>query len=239
MGVDAVIFDWGGTLTPWHTVDIRACWRAVARVLDPDRAEDVAERLLAAEAALWARVRTDHASATVDEVFTLAELTVGPDVLTERALPELFAFWEPYTHSDPAVLPLFRALRSRGIRIGVLSNTLWPRTEHERVLQRDGLLELIDGAVYSSEIPWAKPHPEAFRAALAAVDVVEPGRVVFVGDRLFEDVHGARSVGMRAVHVPHSAIPASERGHTQGVPDAVVPRLSELLGLVDSWRVAP
>ena len=26
--VDAVIFDWGGTLTPWHTVDLKACWLA-------------------------------------------------------------------------------------------------------------------------------------------------------------------------------------------------------------------
>jgi hypothetical protein len=28
MTVDAVIFDWGGTLTPWHTVDFAECWRA-------------------------------------------------------------------------------------------------------------------------------------------------------------------------------------------------------------------
>jgi putative hydrolase of the HAD superfamily len=24
--VRAVIFDWGGTITPWHTVDLRAQW---------------------------------------------------------------------------------------------------------------------------------------------------------------------------------------------------------------------
>ena len=27
--VRAVIFDWGGTLTPWHTIDHEALWRAV------------------------------------------------------------------------------------------------------------------------------------------------------------------------------------------------------------------
>ena len=69
------------------------------------------------------------------------------------------------------------------IRIGVLSNTLWPRTHHEAVFARDGLLELIDGAVYSSELPVGKPHEDAFVAALRAVGVDDPARAVFVGDR--------------------------------------------------------
>jgi putative hydrolase of the HAD superfamily len=60
----------------------------------------------------------------------------------------------------------------------VLSNTMWPRSAHEQVFIRDGLLELIDGAVYSSEIDWTKPHPEAFRAAMRAVGVTEPDAVI-------------------------------------------------------------
>jgi FMN phosphatase YigB (HAD superfamily) len=28
--IDAVIFDWGGTLTPWKTMDFRAGWRTYA-----------------------------------------------------------------------------------------------------------------------------------------------------------------------------------------------------------------
>ncbi len=62
---------------------------------------------------------------------------------------------------------LFAGLRERGIRIGVLSNTLWPRAVHEEIFARDDVLALIDGAVYTSEVPWTKPHPEAFLAALA------------------------------------------------------------------------
>ena len=95
---------------------------------------------------------------------------------------------------------------------------------------------LIDGAVYSSEIPWTKPHPEAFWAALAAVGVTDPARAVFVGDRPFDDIHGAKQVGMRAVLVPHSAIPDAQKGHVQGDPDAVVQRLGDLLAVVDAWR---
>ena len=66
--------------------------------------------------------------------------------------------------------------------------------------------------------------------------MADPGRGVFVGDRPWDDIHGARSVGMRAVLVPHSEIPAVQLGPVDGEPDAVVQRLAELLPLVDAWR---
>jgi putative hydrolase of the HAD superfamily len=92
---------------------------------------------------------------------------------------------------------VLRRLRERGIKIGVLSNTLWPRTWHEEVFRRDGVLDLIDGAVYSSEIDWTKPHPAAFLAAMAAVGVSDAHRCVFVGDRPWDDIHGGRAWGAR------------------------------------------
>ena len=53
---------------------------------------------------------------------------------------------------------------------------MWPRSRHEQFFVRDGILAVIDGAVYTSEIDWTKPHPEAFRAAMAAIGVsVRPG----------------------------------------------------------------
>jgi putative hydrolase of the HAD superfamily len=40
---------------------------------------------------------------------------------------------------------------------------------------------------------------------------------------------------MRAVLVPHSDIPADQRGHVEGEPDAVVERLADLLPVVERW----
>ena len=225
MTVEAVIFDWGGTLTPWHTVDFAECWRACGL------AEDAADRLLAAETAVWRRSQRTQQSGTLDEVFSSAGVSMTPALVAAY-----FEWWEQHTYTDRDAPPLLRALRARGIKVGVLSNTLWPRVEHDRVFRRDGVLDLIDGAVYTSEITWTKPHPEAFRAALQAVGGTDPARAVFVGDRLFDDIHGARSVGMRAVFVPHSTIPEHQRGTVNGTPDAVVHRLAELLPLVDAWR---
>ncbi|MGH8971502.1 MAG: HAD family hydrolase, partial [Actinomycetes bacterium] len=206
-----------------------------AEVYDVGHADEMAGRILSAEDDAWRAGREHHRSATLDEIFR----SVGVDPVGERherALAAYHAFWEPHTHTDPDVPELFAGLRDRGIRIGVLSNTLWTREHHEAVFRRDGVLEQIDGAVYSSEIPYTKPHPEAFRAAMAAVAADDPARVVFVGDRPYDDVHGAKAIGMRAVLVPHSAIPAVQRGHVEGDPDAVVDRLADLLSLVDGWN---
>src|SRR5690606_17101490 len=119
-------------------------------------------------------------------------------------------------------------LRGRGIKIGVLSNTICSREWHERVFARDKVLDLLDGAVYSSEIPWTKPHVKAFRAAMDAVGADDPASCVFVGDRPYDDIHGAKSAGLRAVQVLHQTTRAFERPGL-APPDAKIRRLDELL----------
>jgi putative hydrolase of the HAD superfamily len=232
--VEAVIFDWGGTLTPWHTIDLREQWAAYTRVYDPSRADELAGQLLDAETQAWGRARDQQASGTLEDLFREVGVEAAGD-RHERAMAAYERFWAPHTLIDPDVPALLAALRGHGIKVGVLSNTLWSRDHHEDVFRRDGVLELIDGAVYTSEIEWTKPHPRAFRAAMSAVGVDDPSRVVFVGDRPYDDVHGAKEVGMRAVLVPHSAIPEDQKGHVEGDPDAVVQRLADLLSVVEAW----
>jgi putative hydrolase of the HAD superfamily len=231
VAVEAVIFDWGGTLTPWRPIDAAGEWRAAAEVVAPDRVDAVTEALIGAAETVWARSRDEYASATLEDICTLAGVAYD-----EGHWHGYRAFWEHATHVDPDVPELLQALRSAGTRVGVLSNTLWPRAWHEEIFERDGLTDLIDGAVYTSEIPWTKPAPEAFLAAMRAVAVGDPAACVFVGDRLYEDIYGARNAGMRAVHIPHSDIPAYQLGHTLGEPDAVVQRLSELPAVLEAWR---
>ncbi|MCW2814289.1 MAG: family hydrolase [Nocardioides sp.] len=231
--IDAVIFDWGGTLTQWHDIDFHAESLALAQaVVGADHDVHVsAERLHRAGETIWGRSRDHQQSSTVADLFVEAGLEHDPDLLEGY-----YAFWEPHTATDPEVGPLWTALRERGLKVGVLSNTIWPRSLHEHFFERDGVRHLIDGDVYTSEIPWTKPSPRAFGAAMDAVGVTDPGACVYVGDRLFDDIWGARNAGMRAVHVPHSTIPSSQVGHTEGVPDAVVHRLADVRAVVAGWR---
>lgn len=51
-----------------------------------------------------------------------------------------------------------------------------------------------------------------------------------VGDRPYDDVHGAKSAGMRFVLIPNSDVPA----YAAAEPDAVISRLAELRPLLES-----
>jgi putative hydrolase of the HAD superfamily len=238
--LEAVVFDWGGTLTPWHQVDFEAQWHAYAGEhaarsgRTPEQAAEMAARILELERTAWLRLREDGGSARIEEI--LAEAGVASDDPAHpAALAAYQEFWEPHTVTDPEVKPLWEGLRDRGIRIGVLSNTIWTRAYHESVFERDGVLHLLDGAVYTSEIEHAKPHPMAFRAALDAIGVSDPAAAAYVGDRPYEDVHGAQRAGLRAVLIPHSDIPPDQQVPVDVEPDAVAHRLLDLLDIVDAW----
>jgi len=232
MDIEAVIFDWGGTLTAWHDIDFHAeslaLAQAVVAVEGAEHDYDAhAARLHQAGATVWGWSRDHQRSATIADLFAEAGLDHDPDLLDAY-----YDFWEPHTLTDPEVGPMWEELRSLGIKVGVLSNTIWPRAWHEGFFRRDGVLDLIDGDVYTSEVPWTKPSPDAFAAATAAVGATDPGRCVYVGDRLFDDIWGAHNAGLRAIHVPHSLIPPEQIGHSEGTPDAVARTLQEVPSIV-------
>lgn len=235
--VRAVIFDWGGTLTPWHTIDLVEQWAVYSRAIhgeDERAGAALAARILAAEEAAWQRARTTHGSAQLDQL--LREVGLDPAHPSQAAaLAAYRRFWEPHTATDVQVRSLWEGLRERGIRVGVLSNTIWSRDYHRGIFERDGVLDLIDADLYSSEMTWAKPHAQAFRDAAAALDV-DPGESVYVGDRPFEDVHGSQRAGMRAIWIPHSEIPLTQQVSVDVVPDGVAHELIDILSIVDRWR---
>jgi putative hydrolase of the HAD superfamily len=232
--VEAVIFDWGGTLSHWvPQAMVPDFWRAAAAAIDPERVDDLAEALLKAEYDVWDQVRGAQRSGKLDEIFAAAmaqhDLQLA-EAQFQLAAGKYFEAWElELRHKDDAV-PMLAALKSMGLKTALLSNTHWPRDFHEMLLERDGLAEFIDARLYTSELTHVKPHPIAFKAALKALDV-RPSRTVFVGDRRYDDVFGAQSLGMRAVLV----LPGPENDDYDVTPDATVESLSELVGVVDGW----
>ena len=235
--LQAVIFDWGGTLTPWHTIDLADLWSAVSRVLAPDGAEQLTNALVQVEREFWERsaaTRGDH-SIRLADILHLAAARTGVDIedgLRHSALGAYLEAWTPHTFAQHDAGDVLRQLRAKGLRLGLLSNTHWPPEWHERILQRDGLLELIDERVYTSELAHTKPHREAFQAIITRL-AVEPQHAVMVGDRPIDDIAGARAIGMRAVLLPNDAVPA---GPVE--PDATITSLSDLLPVIDQWMVA-
>jgi putative hydrolase of the HAD superfamily len=230
--ISAVLFDWGGTLTTFHNVDMIDAWRVAAEVLAPDRVDEVAEALLSAEREVWARTATTMRSARTADVLRAASEAVGlpvEEALHLRAVERYLDHWAPVSHARDGARKVLHELRDRGLRTGLLSNTHWPRAQHEAWLERDGLLGLLDERVYTSDLDRVKPHAEAFGALLDAVGA-EPTAAVFVGDRLHDDIAGAKDLGMRAVWMRNDVVPSYDVE-----PDATIDQLDELVGVVDGW----
>ena len=231
MGVAAVLFDWGGTLSVHRPVDLLEMWRAAAAVLAPDDPEPVARALLAAEERWWRETTASgDRSGTTEQLVRSVASSTSLDV--PGALAAYHGAWEPTVAHDPVARDVLTGLRARGLRTGLLSNTHWPRALHERWLDEAGLLPLLDARVYTSDLRHVKPHPEAFRALLDAVGV-PAAEAVFVGDRPRDDVWGAQRAGLRAVLLTGRPV---EPWDVEA--DAALPGLEGLLDVVDRWRAA-
>jgi putative hydrolase of the HAD superfamily len=238
MNIEAVIFDWGGTLTPWHIIDLKDQWMAYAQVYDPENADQLAENLLTAEQSRWSRQFNSQGATgtgTLDSMFQEQGIDTS-SALHQAGLQSYLDAWDPHTFTDAQVIPLMEALRGQGIRTAVLSNTMWPRRHHEWVLERDGVLHLFDYLLFTSEIETGKPHRSVFTQVSYNLDV-EPSKCAFVGDRLFDDIHGCQEVGMKGIWVPHSKnIPAAESTDLGITPDATIEELIDVLAIVNEWN---
>ena len=109
--VEAVIFDWGGTLTRWHDIDFHEESLALAQaVIDVDHdVHAVSSRLHAAGETIWGRSRDHQQSATVGDLFDEAGLDHDPELLTAY-----YEFWEPHTRTDPGGRAAVRVPARRG-----------------------------------------------------------------------------------------------------------------------------
>jgi putative hydrolase of the HAD superfamily len=228
--MQAVIFDWGGTLSVWANPDMEDIWRLAARHIAPDREDELTARLIDVEARSWTRTQTDQRSTRLTDLLLQASDELGVDVVEavlEEAATHHLDSWTPHIRHQPDAAPTLTTLKEQGLKIGLLSNTHWPRHFHEHFLERDGLDTLIDARLYTSDMDHVKPHPQAFQAVLDALGVHQPDQVVFVGDRLYDDVWGAQQLGLKAIWVRNQATPDYD-----AKPDGTIDRLAEIPDLI-------
>ena len=108
---------------------------------------------------------------------------------------EMTRAWEHAHNFDiyEDVLPVVVDLRSRGLKLGLVSNT---GRDLDEFVRHHGLD--VDAAVSSGAHGKTKPHPTIFQAALERL-AVPAAEAAMVGDSVEDDVEGAKAVGMRAV----------------------------------------
>jgi putative hydrolase of the HAD superfamily len=205
MSLDAILFDWGHTLMDfvWEDEFIEAGHRAGLEAIGRDGLPE-SDRLGVHfrehyEPLFWV-------PGTIEELEYpgLVRRLLG-DFDVEVTDDELNAFleaehaaWGQARHLGAHTHALLDSLRDRGLKTGLVSNAFDPGWLLHRDLEQMGIADRLDVAVFSSEVGRRKPDASIFRAALDKLEVA-PENALFVGDRRYEDVRGAKEVGMTTV----------------------------------------
>ena len=200
----AVLFDWGGTLMDDEWSDEIALeghsagLAALARDGLPEAAAFTAY-LREHESELFPIAGEDEID--ILDVMTRSFAAQGAELTDDDVRLFLQAAqdaWSAHYAVAASAHALLEALRERGLKLALVSNTASPRWLLEPILERQGIAERVDAIVLSSEVGKRKPHPAIFEHALRELEV-ESSEALFVGDRLDADVLGASRVGMKTV----------------------------------------
>jgi len=142
----------------------------------------------------------------------------------------LDAYYKPVTEQVTLIQDAVETLKyfkGEGYKLGLVSNTIFPDRFHLTELRRFKLFPYLDSILFSSEVGYKKPHPQIFLRCLESLRI-EPEESVFIGDKLIEDIGGAKNVGMTGILKYKEG-----RDYSASiVPDGIVRNLAELPSLV-------
>lgn len=244
----AVVFDLGHTLWNYapreesRRFNVLRLHRALEASLGaeaPSPAE--LDRALGVAAARWIeRWQSDDleqppSEQLVGEALQSLAITPAADLLGELT-GIFFGMEQEIPVVEPDTLATIAALDTKDIALGCVTNTITLEAGINDALRRLGLHRYLRSVVVSSAMGYRKPHPSLFRRALEEL-AVAPDEALFVGDRLIDDVSGARGIGMRAV-LTHQYRQEPVDGAAVK-PDAVIGRLSELPRVIEEIEGQP
>ncbi len=156
------------------------------------------------------------------QVFSDMGLTGDPGAAAKAAIGSM-GVREPFEETVSSV----DALQRRWVT-AVLSNA-----DDDYLLPQLERLGLSFPVVLSSEMVAAyKPHPGPFRRVLKELGMTS-NQVVYVGDNPFDDVKGAKGVGMGAVWINRHG---KELGQGVPPPDYEIRSLTELEQILERWN---
>jgi len=121
--------------------------------------------------------------------------------LTDPQWRHLTWLWyEPLTkigRTEPKIKETLTALRSSGLKLGILSNTFVHGYSLEKHMDQLGILDFFDVRLYSYQFPFRKPDQRIFKIAAERIGQ-PPENILFVGDRIDKDIAPALKNGMHA-----------------------------------------
>jgi putative hydrolase of the HAD superfamily len=240
--IRAVIFDMGGTLLdfnpehlPWLSWERTGLESAHAYLVARGYAlpvESLIAHFIDALPERWQRATQGEENLKLGDKLRGACVACGVTPAPQDVKGAIARYIAPL---DAQVMPFddtlstLETLCERGLRIGLVSNTMWPGEYHRQELDRFGLVPYLDHTVFSADVGIWKPQPGIYGLSLGALNV-SAAEAVFVGDMPEHDIVGAQAAGMRGIYK------RSASGIPDGVrPDATITHLAELPDLIDGW----
>ena len=201
----AVAFDWAHTLVDLGEEDDRPPLEKVFTFLKtkqiplPDF-EDCLKKSRELFKSMIELSRTTHREARYEEVLQYLLFYFKVPWKGKISLQEILQVYYEEVYQERKVFPevpaVLKQLNQWGISMGIVSNTTNPVTMKAFELEGSGLKEYFDFTIYSSGLPFRKPHPSIFQLAISRFQV-QPSQILFVGDSLSTDIFGAHEVGMK------------------------------------------
>lgn len=204
---EAVLFDAGDTLIRLSGSGEALLHRAAATLgvdqLDPEEVGQVWRRVLARSGTAEELAKgRDLSNARHREVWIALYDAAGCERLAPGLSEELYALtvsaesWEAF----PDTLPTLRAVRDRGLRVGIVSDTGF---DLRPAMDQLGLTPFVNTVVMSFEHGVCKPAATVFLTACDQLQV-HPERTLMVGDNPLTD-SGAVTAGMYVFLLPRPA----------------------------------
>lgn len=145
----------------------------------------------------WQARHDGTLSTLVDLAAHLVRATHGPNAAVGPVADELRALGQGRLVPAASVVYALETLRSRRIRLGILSDAsaeiaaAWPRSP---------LAALMDAAMFSCDAGAVKPDQRLYSRISDELDV-SPDRTLYVGDGGGDELRGALAAGMAAVAI--------------------------------------
>lgn len=247
--IRAVLFDMGGTLEDIYFDDALRleATRGLSAILQAHQLDPglkVADLYALVDAGMkkyaqW-RERTDR-ELPPEEVWTEFVFTGGlPQARLAEIGEELAFYYDTHFYTRtlrPEVPAVLQALRARGLRLGLISNT-FSRGQVPHNLARYGIRDCFEAVIISSSFGRRKPHPSILLEGARQLSV-PPAACAYVGDTVSRDVSGARRAGYGlAIQIKSFLTTRSDTEKDTEPPDAVITALDQVVALVEGRALA-
>ena len=164
-----------------------------------------------------------------DDMITVEQLIESDEYFNAYSAEDKILIEKTFAYHECGVVPesckntLVKLSQSH--KLGLISN-VWCKSEYFKdQLKKDGVFELFDIVIFSSDHKTVKPSKKIFNVAIEHFGIL-PDKIVYIGDNYKRDVIGSKNAGMKSILVNNSES-SKITGEIQ--PDCIINKIEELV----------